>query len=163
IAPARLSLGAFSISFQVLLGIAWGGYAVAVIAGFKGRLPAFRVLVAIVGAIGLLTALFCPPSLSFDSYLYLAYARMQLAHGINPVFVMEGPGNGHNDLLMLALLLLGVLLCLRAGGGGQAVGLPAQAGQPEHPIGGQAGQPAPHLSFFAGILLLGLSVGIKFI
>lgn len=31
-----------------------------------------------------------------------------LAIGLNPLMVVEGPGNGHNDLLMMALLLAGL-------------------------------------------------------
>jgi hypothetical protein len=36
-----------------------------------------------------------------------------LAIGLNPLFLIEGPGNGHNDLIMMALLLGGFLLCLK--------------------------------------------------
>ena len=36
-----------------------------------------------------------------------------LAVGLNPLFLIEGPGNGHNDLLMMALLLGGFLACLK--------------------------------------------------
>ncbi len=31
-----------------------------------------------------------------------------LAIGLNPLFIMEGPGNGHNDLLMATLILLSI-------------------------------------------------------
>jgi hypothetical protein len=55
-----------------------------------------------------------------------------LAIGLNPLLVIEGPINGHNDLLMMALLLGGAVLWIR-------------------------GWPA------AGDLVLGLSVGIKFL
>jgi len=54
-----------------------------------------------------------------------------LAIGFNPVFLIEGPGSGHNDVLMVALMLGGIALCQR----GRRV----------------------------GYLLLGLSVGIKFV
>ena len=55
-----------------------------------------------------------------------------LALGLNPLLLLEGPGNGHNDLLMMALLLAAAALQRR----------------------GRLGPAA---------LLLGLSVGIKFI
>lgn len=35
-----------------------------------------------------------------------------LAIGLNPLFLIEGPGNAHNDLLMMALLLWGASLAL---------------------------------------------------
>ncbi|HZP83461.1 MAG TPA: glycosyltransferase 87 family protein [Chthonomonadaceae bacterium] len=35
-----------------------------------------------------------------------------LAIGLNPLLLLEGPGNGHNDLLMMAFLLLGVAFYL---------------------------------------------------
>ena len=55
-----------------------------------------------------------------------------LAIGLNPLFLIEGPGNGHNDVLMIALLLAGIACC-----------------QKERPR--------------AGYLLVGLSIGIKFV
>ena len=55
-----------------------------------------------------------------------------LAIGFNPVFLIEGPGNGHNDVLMVALMLVGIAL--------------SQQGRPR-----------------AGYLLVGLSIGIKFV
>jgi hypothetical protein len=55
-----------------------------------------------------------------------------LAIGFNPVFLIEGPGSGHNDVLMVALMLGGITLCQK---GRQRV----------------------------GYLLLGLSIGIKFV
>jgi len=55
-----------------------------------------------------------------------------LAIGFNPVFLIEGPGNGHNDVLMVALMLAGIALC--------------QKRRPR-----------------AGYLLVGLSIGIKFV
>ncbi len=36
-----------------------------------------------------------------------------LAIGLNPLFLIEGPGNGHNDLLMMLLLLAGVLYLMK--------------------------------------------------
>ena len=36
-----------------------------------------------------------------------------LAIGLNPLFLVEGPGNGHNDLLMMSLLLVGISLFLK--------------------------------------------------
>jgi hypothetical protein len=33
-----------------------------------------------------------------------------LAIGMNPLFLIEGPGNGHNDMLMVALMLSGLAL-----------------------------------------------------
>jgi alpha-1,6-mannosyltransferase len=33
-----------------------------------------------------------------------------LAIGLNPLFVLEGPGNGHNDLVMVGLMLAGLAL-----------------------------------------------------
>jgi hypothetical protein len=88
-----------------------------------------------------------------------------LAIGLNPLFLLEGPGNGHNDLLMLALLLIGALLCLRAGGERHAVQMGARASRPHGPsrhAGKTPALPGGGL-YYAGILLLGLSVGIKFI
>ena len=35
-----------------------------------------------------------------------------LAIGLNPLLLLEGPGNGHNDLLMVSLLLLGAMYFL---------------------------------------------------
>jgi alpha-1,6-mannosyltransferase len=55
-----------------------------------------------------------------------------LAIGLNPLFLIEGPGNGHNDLLMMSLLLVGALLLLRK-------------------------------RFLLGSLVIGLSIGIKFV
>ena len=55
-----------------------------------------------------------------------------LAIGFNPVFLIEGPGSGHNDVLMVALMLGGIALC--------------QKGRRR-----------------VGYLVLGLSVGIKFV
>ena len=55
-----------------------------------------------------------------------------LAIGFNPVFLIEGPGSGHNDVLMVALMLGGIALCQK---GRQRV----------------------------GYLLVGLSIGIKFV
>jgi hypothetical protein len=55
-----------------------------------------------------------------------------LAIGLNPLFLIEGPGNGHNDVLMIALMLAGIVFCQR-----------------ERPR--------------AGYLLVGLSIGIKFV
>lgn len=55
-----------------------------------------------------------------------------LAIGFNPVFLIEGPGSGHNDVLMAALMLGGIALCLKG-------------------------------RSRTGYLLLGLSVGIKFV
>jgi alpha-1,6-mannosyltransferase len=54
-----------------------------------------------------------------------------LAIGLNPLFLLEGPASGHNDLLMMSWLLLGLACFLR---------------------GRQN----------AGVLLIGLSVGIKY-
>lgn len=36
-----------------------------------------------------------------------------LAVGFNPLFLVEGPGSGHNDVLMAALMLGGIALCNR--------------------------------------------------
>ena len=36
-----------------------------------------------------------------------------LAIGLNPLFLIEGPGNGHNDMLMMLLLLTGVLFLMK--------------------------------------------------
>jgi len=55
-----------------------------------------------------------------------------LAIGLNPLFLIEGPGSGHNDVLMIALMLAGIAFC-----------------QKERPR--------------AGYLLVGLSIGIKFV
>ena len=35
-----------------------------------------------------------------------------LAIGLNPLLLLEGPGNGHNDLLMVSLLLIGAMYAL---------------------------------------------------
>src|SRR5262249_40518107 len=40
-------------------------------------------------------------------------ARVFLAIGLNPLFLLEGPGNGHNDLAMMALFLAGAWLVLQ--------------------------------------------------
>ena len=55
-----------------------------------------------------------------------------LAIGFNPVFLIEGSGSGHNDILMAALMLSGIALCLKG-------------------------------RTRVGYLLLGLSIGIKFV
>ena len=55
-----------------------------------------------------------------------------LAIGFNPLFLIESPGNGHNDAFMMALLLAGILMW---------------AGKRDT----------------AGALVLGLSVGVKFV
>lgn len=55
-----------------------------------------------------------------------------LALGLNPLLLLEGPGSGHNDLLMMALLLAGVALQRRG-------------------------------RFGPAALLLGVSIGIKFV
>ena len=48
-----------------------------------------------------------------------------LAIGLNPLFLMEGPGSGHNDFLMIALMLGGAAYLLRGryGLGGLLFGL----------------------------------------
>ena len=55
-----------------------------------------------------------------------------LAIGFNPLFLIEGPGNGHNDVLMVALMLASIAVM--------------EKGRSR-----------------VGFLLLGLSVGVKFI
>jgi len=55
-----------------------------------------------------------------------------LAVGFNPVFLIEGPGNGHNDVLMAGLMLAGIAVYLKN---------------------------RPRL----GYLLVGFSIGIKFV
>ena len=55
-----------------------------------------------------------------------------IAVALNPVLLLEGPCNGHNDVLMVALMLAGIALVLRG-------------------------------SWQAGYLVLGLSVGVKYV
>ena len=55
-----------------------------------------------------------------------------LAIGLNPLLLIEGPGNGHNDMLMVCLLMISVALFMGR-------------------------------RWLLGALLLGLSVGIKFV
>jgi hypothetical protein len=219
----QLDAETFRFWFQVLLGTAWAGYALAVVAGLQGGvLPAKPLLITIV-ALPLVLAIGCPPSLSSDSYTYVGDARLWVVHGrnpyrdpssimkelgdpwadymprpvptvygpvwlvmgfaltaalswanlwanvvalkllagaglivcvsagraladhfapgrgtltllaigLNPLFLLEGPANGHNDLLMMALLLCGLLWNFRG----------------RHAL---------------GTLLIGLAVGIKY-
>ncbi len=55
-----------------------------------------------------------------------------VAFALNPVLMLEGPANGHNDILMVALMLAGIALAVR-------------------------------YSWQLGYLVLGLSVGVKFV
>jgi alpha-1,6-mannosyltransferase len=55
-----------------------------------------------------------------------------VAVALNPLLVLEGPCNGHNDVLMVALMLTGVALVVRS-------------------------------SWKTGYLVIGLSVGVKFV
>ncbi|MDP2183165.1 MAG: hypothetical protein Q8K99_11435 [Actinomycetota bacterium] len=55
-----------------------------------------------------------------------------VAFALNPLLLLEGPGNGHNDVLMVALMLAGIALVLRS-------------------------------SWKLGFLVLGVSVGVKFV
>jgi hypothetical protein len=216
-----IALFSYVAWLRLLLACAWLGYGAALIAGIQGAAVPSRVVLAGATGASILLALFCPPSFSLDSYLYVAFARMRVEHGINPyvntmaqmaaageplreylgpsgygsvwtaftialyvatryagiwwqvvavkmvasaalisssligrriadrlstgrgdltllsialnpLFLLEGPGNGHNDFAMFVLLLGSLLLCMSA-------------------------------RYVAGVLVLGFSLGIKFV
>ncbi len=74
----------FILWFRALCVIGFAGYGLAV-AGVMGggRLPP-RVVLPVILALAVILALFCPPTLSNDSYAYVGYARMHVVHGLNP-------------------------------------------------------------------------------
>ena len=71
--------------FLSLLMVAWEGYALALVASFFGTAPAARWTLPLCAALSLLLAIGCPASLSYDAYAYVAFARMPLMYGLNPL------------------------------------------------------------------------------
>jgi hypothetical protein len=81
---ARLETPVFTWLMRICIVSCWLGYGIAIAAGLRdGALRPRAALLAIAG-MGLVMALLCPPSLSLDSYLYIAFARNYVAHGIHP-------------------------------------------------------------------------------
>ena len=74
----------FVVMARILLGGAWAGYAIVLAAGLARGVPRYASTLSAVGAIGVATALGCPPSLSEDAYSYVAYGRMKAYYAINP-------------------------------------------------------------------------------
>jgi hypothetical protein len=79
-----LSYATFEGRFRVLWYAAWAGYALAVGAGLAGGRLGDRAVMTLVVGLGLVLAFFCPPSLSTDSYAYVAYGRMRVIYNANP-------------------------------------------------------------------------------
>lgn len=74
----------FINGFRILLGCAWGLYALALGLGLKVGAPPFGSIMALGGVTAFLLAVWCPPSLSTDVYAYVAYARLPTYYGKNP-------------------------------------------------------------------------------
>lgn len=96
--PAVWNLPTFTLTFRLILLLAWAGYALLLTCAMSpgtspgteskaGVLLAGRVRHVVVGIVigmPLLMAVFCPPALSVDVYGYVAYARLPLLYGRNP-------------------------------------------------------------------------------
>ncbi len=204
IAPS-VDIATFSHCFVIFLMLAWAGYIISVIAGYRGGILQKKHALVIISVASIALGIFWPASLSWDTYGYVGFARMKvlyglnpymhsidflhslhdpvayfqkncapspygpvwtmvsilvvwflhsvdlfwqivgvkliesialvaaalagrsianrvspgkgdlamLAIGLNPLLLIEGPGNGHNDMLMIALLIVGAALFLR--------------------------------------------------
>ncbi|MDO8586249.1 MAG: glycosyltransferase family 87 protein [Armatimonadota bacterium] len=77
---------AFSLCFKIALAGAWVGYALCVLAGLRGARFKSRTILAVGAGVSLILAVMCPPTLSIDSYGYLAHARLGAYYGLNPYF-----------------------------------------------------------------------------
>jgi hypothetical protein len=75
---------AFRGWFRGLLASAWAGYALALLGMLMGGDRPARRGLAVVVVLALAMAIGCPPSLSYDCYAYVAFARMPLCYGLNP-------------------------------------------------------------------------------
>jgi hypothetical protein len=71
--------------FLITLLGAWEGYALVLVAGMLGAAPSGRWALPTITALSLLLAVGCPASLSYDIYAYVAFARMPLLYGLNPL------------------------------------------------------------------------------
>lgn len=219
-----LSHASFALWFKIALGTAWFGYALALLASFRGSMLRARTILLLSAGVCITIAVLCPPALCTGPYGYVVYGRLQALYGLNPyahsqmeinrygdstvgflawdmtcpygpvwtalcvalvgalktsglwwqvvafklgaamwlilsalfgrsitnhlrpgqgnltllaiclnpLFLLEGPGSGHQEMLMMGLLLLATLLCLRR-------------------------------SWKRGLLILGLSIGVKFV
>ena len=79
-----IALRTYTLSFRLLLGIAWISYALAVILGLRGTTPAPKMIIGLVSFLAVSLAVLWPASLSCDSFAYVAYARMKVLYGQNP-------------------------------------------------------------------------------
>ncbi len=84
VAEIPVSEADFAGRFRLLLLGAWAGYALAISACLMGGTPRARWSFPAVTSLGLALAIGCPPSLSYDVYAYVAFARMPLSYGLNP-------------------------------------------------------------------------------
>jgi hypothetical protein len=76
--------------FRWLLFIIAGGYALLVYAARHISRTKPGPFLVLIGALGLIVAVFCPPSLSSDSFSYVTYARMPVIYHLNPYFHSPG-------------------------------------------------------------------------
>ncbi len=74
----------YILLFRCLLSLAYVSYGMALLAALQGGVLSGRLVLPWIVALSLGLAVLCPPSLSNDSYAYVAYARMQVLHGANP-------------------------------------------------------------------------------
>jgi hypothetical protein len=88
--------------------IALGARAVGSIGGLRGEAIAHKVLAATALVITALAGAWLVGR-DHPSQAKLTF----LAIGFNPLMLLEGPGSGHNDLMMLACAVVGAALCAR--------------------------------------------------
>lgn len=80
----RVSAGTYFFWQRLLLVATWIGYAMLVIAGLRGGRVHPRWILILIVILALLLGLFCPPTLSTDTYAYAGFARMRVLYGLNP-------------------------------------------------------------------------------
>jgi len=74
----------FGRYLKLCLGVAWAGYALAVVAGLQGATLRPRTVVAVSVGVCLTASVLSPSSLCKDVYGYVAYGRLQAFYGLNP-------------------------------------------------------------------------------
>lgn len=99
---ASLPLPTFLSAFRALLLTCWGAYAILLWAG--ARLPQGLPRITAIGVTVLLAvALFFPPTLSADVYLYAGYGRTQVLYHGNPYVLGSELLEQHHDGVVQAL------------------------------------------------------------
>jgi hypothetical protein len=81
-----LGTDSYSLAFRLLLVTLWSGYALAVLSAKQGAELNPRLVLLLIIATALVTALFAPPLLSHDVYAYAAHGRLAALYGLNPYF-----------------------------------------------------------------------------